>query len=93
MFNSGGGILHGFSARIFYVFGPRGHIWDPGPNNVARAGPGAFFEQKWGPEKNVVLWKMYFPNGDYGGPPEGNGSYGAQEAFGQVISPQTHLKK
>ena len=66
-------------------------MWDPGAENLARAGPGTFSEQNGGP-KNIVLWKNDFPGGHYGGPPEGNGLYGAQEAFGQVISPQTHLE-
>ena len=50
-----------FFARIFYVFGPRGQIWDPGNENVARAGPGTFWSKNRGP-KNVVLWESDFPN-------------------------------
>ena len=41
----------------------------------------------------MVLWKIDFPNGVYGGSPEGNGLYGIQEAFGQVIFPKTPLGK
>ena len=90
VFNSGGGILHGFPARIFYVFGPGGQIWDPGAEKMPGLGLGPFWSKNGG-SKNMVLWRNDFPRGDYGVPPEGNGLYGAQEAFGQVISPQTHL--
>ena len=85
-----GGVLHGFSARIFYAFGPRGQIWDPGAKKVPGLGLGPFWSKNSGPDK-VVLWTNDFPNGDYRGHPEGNGLYGTQEAFGQVISPQPHL--
>ncbi len=52
MFNSGGGVLHGFSVRILYVFCPRGQVWDPEPDNLARAGAGTLLEQKLGVEKH-----------------------------------------
>ena len=37
IWNSGGGVLHGFSARIFLVFGPWDPFWVPGAQIWARA--------------------------------------------------------
>ncbi len=78
--------------RASFVFLVPGQIWDPRAEHLARAGLGTFLEQTWGP-KNVVLWRNDFPNRVYGVPPEGNGLYGDQEAFGQVISPLNPPRK
>ena len=75
----------------FVVSVPGVRFGTPGPKIWPGLGLGPFWSENGG-TKNMVLWKNDFPRGDYEGPPEGNGLYGAQEAFGQVISPQTHLK-
>ena len=77
--------------RASFMFSvPWAGFGTPGPKFWPGLGLGPFWSENWGSGK-MVLWKNDFPGGDYGGPPEGNGSYGVQEAFGQVISPQTHL--
>ena len=51
-------------------------------------GLGPVWSKNGGVEKTRFCGEMISPWGDYGDPPEGNGLYGAQEAFGQVISPK-----
>ena len=79
-----------FRRASFMLFVPGAKFGTLGPKNWPGLGLGPFWSKNWG-SKNMVLWRNDFPNGVYGGPPEGNGLYGAQEAFGQVNSPQTHL--
>ena len=81
----------GFRRASFMFFVPGAKFGTLGPKKMPGLGLGPFWSKNGGPE-NMVLWKFDFPNGDYGGPPEGNGLYGVQEAFGQVISHQTHLE-
>ena len=75
-----------FRCASFMCLVPGATFGTPGAENLPGLGLGPFWSKKGVPE-NMVLWNNDFPNGVYGGPPEGNGSYGAQEAFGQVISP------
>ena len=80
-----------FRRAPFMCLVPGAKFGTLGPKSWPGLGLGPFWSENGG-TKNMVLWKNDFPRGDYEGPPEGNGLYGAQEAFGQVISPQTHLK-
>ena len=86
--------MHGFSARIFYVCGPRAKIGSPWPKMLPWGpdlGPGwawELFGPKLGP-KNMKSWRDDLSNGWIGGPQRGNGLYGTQEAFGQAHFPQT----
>ena len=86
-----GAHLFGFPSRG-PIFGPRDPNLDPGFGNWARAGPGRFLEQKWGP-KNMVLRGDGLQIGDYGISRDPNGLYGTWEAFGKASFPPTPFKK
>ena len=73
------------------MFNPRDHFGDPGSQIWTPAGLGTFFGQHGAP-KNMILWKNWSPMGVHGDLCEGIGLYGAQEAFGQAVSPQTQLE-
>ena len=62
--------MHGFSARIFLVFGPRDPFLDPGTKIWTwdleiglRLAQGGFWRENGG-WKNMVLWKNGLENGD-----------------------------
>ena len=79
-----------FRRASFMCWVPGARFWTPELKIWPGLGLGPFWSKNGG-SKNMVLWRTDFPRGDDGDPPEGNGLYGAEEAFGQVISPQTRL--
>ena len=62
VWNSEAGVLHGFSARIFCLFMPRGKFWSPGLDFGSPGrhfGPDLFGGEQWDPKK-VVLRRNHF---------------------------------
>ena len=91
VFNSGGGVLHGLSARIFYVFGPGGKFGTPGPQNLARAGLGTFLEQTWEPQQTLFCGAMVYPMEITGVPLREINCMMLRRLLGRLFS-QTRLK-
>ena len=62
VWNSDAGVLHGFAARIFCFFMPRGGFLDPGLDFGSpgrHVGPGTFFGSKMGPEKSEFATETF----------------------------------
>ena len=81
--------MHGFSARIFLVFGARGQIWDPG----SRIGHGLGLAALGSPKGKYFCGRMVLPQGGTGGPKGGMDSRGVATPLGRPVPPKPTLEK